>query len=248
MLTNKMIQPKENIQRNLEQVRTRIFQSASRVGRDPQEIRLVVVTKTHPVPVIEALREAGVKWIGESYVEEALPKIAALGKGSGLEWHMIGHVQSRKAQSVCTYFQYVHSLDSLKLAGLLNRFAGNLAITLPVLLECNVSGEKNKYGWPAWDEEKWPELVPPIAQILSMSNLVVRGLMTVAPYDIVPARARPYFLRLSKLRTFLSAEFPHARLDELSMGMSGDFEVAVEEGATIVRIGQAILGPRGTAN
>lgn len=110
----------ENILRNLEQVRSRIVQSARQAGRDPQEVRLVVVTKTHPVQVIEALLEAGVDCIGESYVEEAVPKIAALAGRSGVEWHMIGHVQSRKARQVCENFQFLHSLDSLKLASHLN--------------------------------------------------------------------------------------------------------------------------------
>ena len=235
----------ENILRNLEQVRSRIEQSARRVGRGPQEIRLVVVTKTHPVQVIETLLEAGVDCIGESYVEEAMPKIAALAGRSAVEWHMVGHVQSRKARQVCQNFQFLHSLDSLKLASHLDRFASDLDMTLPVLLECNVSAEESKFGWPAWDEARWPELLSPITQILALPNLEVRGIMTIAPFGDDPGQARPYFSRLRKLRTFLSSNFQQVKWEELSMGMSADFEVAIEEGATMVRIGQAILGPRG---
>jgi pyridoxal phosphate enzyme (YggS family) len=246
MLQNKMVNSTENILRNLEQVRSRIVQSARRAGRDPQEVRLVVVTKTHPVQDIETLLEAGVDCIGESYVEEALLKIADLAGRSGVEWHMIGHVQSRKAQQVCENFQFLHSLDSLKLANHLNRFAREHDKILPVLLECNVSAEESKFGWPAWDEDRWPELLSPIAQILALSNLDVRGVMTIAPFDEDPSQSRPYFSRLRKLKAFLSSKFQSAKWEELSMGMSADFEVAIEEGATMVRIGEAILGPRGT--
>lgn len=114
-----------------------------------------------------------------------------------------------------------------------------------MLLECNVSAEESKFGWPAWDEARWPELLSPIAQVLALSNLDVRGVMTIAPFSDDPSLARPYFSRLRKLRTFLSSKFQQGKWEELSMGMSADFEVAIEEGATMVRIGQAILGPRG---
>ncbi len=235
----------ENILQNLEKVKARIASSAIRAGRDPLEVRLVVVTKTHPVQVIEALIEAGVGCIGESYIEEAVPKILALAGRSGVEWHMVGHVQSRKARQVCENFHFLHSLDSLKLASHLNRFATEIGMTLPVLLECNVSAEPSKFGWPAWDEERWPDLLSAFAQVLAMPGLGVRGLMTIAPYSDDSSQARPYFSRLRNLKTYLSSELKQAKLKELSMGMSSDFDVAIEEGATMVRIGQAILGPRG---
>jgi pyridoxal phosphate enzyme (YggS family) len=244
MLQNKVSLSAENISRNLELVRSRIAQAARQAGRDPQEIRLVVVTKTHPVPVIQSLISAGVECIGESYVEEALPKIKALTAHPGIQWHMVGHVQSRKARQVCENFQFLHSLDSLKLAVHLNRFAAELGRRLAVLLECNVSGEESKFGWPAWEESRWPELNNPIAQVLSLPNLEVRGLMTIAPLSDDPGQARPFFRRLCKLQAFLSDEFPQADWKELSMGMSADFEAAIQEGATMVRIGQAVLGPR----
>ncbi len=244
MFQNEMLQSTENITRNLEQVRGRVAQAARRAGRDPGEVSLVVVTKTHPIPVIESLLEAGIRSIGESYVDEALPKIAALSGRPGLEWHMVGHVQSRKARAVCEHFNYLHSLDSLKLATHLDRFAGELGRRLPALLECNVSGEESKFGWPAWDENRWQELLPRVDQVLSLPNLDVRGLMTIAPYSDDPEQARPFFRKLRRLGDFFSAHFPQSAWQELSMGMSGDYEVAILEGATVVRIGQAILGPR----
>ena len=234
----------QNIAHNLRQVLERIALSASQAGRNPQEVCLVVVTKTHPVEVIETLLSAGIKSIGESYIDEALPKIAALAGRSGVEWHMIGHVQSRKGRQVCQNFQFLHSLDSLKLANHMNRFAGETGKHLPVLLECNVSAEESKYGWPASDETKWPELLSPIRQVLALPNLEVRGLMTVAPMVDDPDLARPFFKRLCQLQGYFSRNFPQADWHELSMGMSADFEVAIQEGSTIVRIGQAILGPR----
>ena len=244
MVENKPVYSVENIARNLEQVYARIDLSAGQAGRNPQDVRLVVVTKTHPVEVIQALLAAGVNSIGESYIEEALPKITALAERSGVEWHMIGHVQSRKARQVCENFQFLHSLDSLKLAHHLNKFAGESGKTLPVLLECNVSAEQSKFGWPAWDEAQWTELLSPIQQVLNLPDLDVRGLMTIAPWVDDPDQARPFFQRLRKLQSFLSHNFPQANWQELSMGMSADFEVAIQEGATIVRVGQAILGPR----
>ena len=244
MLQNNWTQSVEDIVRNLEHVRSRIALAARQAGRNPQDIHLVVVTKTHPVQDIEVLLEAGVNCLGESYVEEALPKISALAMRSGVEWHMIGHVQSRKARQVCGNFHYVHSLDNLKLANHLDRFAGETGRALPVLLECNVSAEESKFGWPAWDESRWPELLPPIEQVLALSHLEVNGLMTIAPFTGDPESARPYFHRLQKLRNYLSTVFPQVKWQELSMGMSADFEIAIQEGATLVRIGQAILGPR----
>jgi PLP dependent protein len=234
----------DDIARNLEQVQSRIALAARQAMRNPQDVRLIVVTKTHPVQDIEVLLDAGVCCLGESYVDEALPKIAALAGRSGLEWHMIGHVQSRKARQVSESFHCLHSLDSLKLANHLNRFAGDIGRSLPVLLECNVSAEESKYGWPAWDESRWPELLPQFEQVLALPHLKVNGLMTIAPYSDDPELARPYFHRLGKLRSYLSTELAQVRWQELSMGMSADFEIAIQEGATLVRIGQAILGPR----
>jgi pyridoxal phosphate enzyme (YggS family) len=141
----------------------------------------------------------------------------------------------------------MHSLDSLKLAQRLDRFAAELGRKLPLLLECNVSGEETKYGWPAWDEDRWEALLPEVAQVIELKNLEVRGLMTMAPFFDEPELARPYFRRLRRLQEFFKRCLPRANWQELSMGMSGDYIVAIQEGATIVRIGTAIMGPRPAA-
>jgi pyridoxal phosphate enzyme (YggS family) len=243
VLQNNRIQASD-ILLNLRAVQDKIAQAAKQAGRNYLDIHLVVVTKTHPVQIIETLLEAGVQRIGESYVEEAIPKMHALAGRTGFEWHMIGHVQSRKARQVCDHFHFLHSLDSLKLASHLSKFAVESSMVMPVLLECNVSAEQSKFGWPAWDEARWPELTSSFAQVLALPGLEVRGLMTIAPLSDDPDQARPYFHRLQRLQNFLSTEFPQVGWRELSMGMSADYEVAIQEGATMVRIGQAILGPR----
>ncbi len=236
---------KERYARVLEEIE----RAARGAGRKPEEIRLVVVTKTQPVERIWAVLEAGARALGENYAEEAIPKIQALSTRPGIEWHMIGHIQSRKARLVCEHFQYVHSLDSLRLAQRLNRSLEEMRVgsevkKLPVLLECNVSGEESKFGFPAWREEGWDDLLPGLEEIVCLPNLEVRGLMTMAPYLPDAELARPYFRRLRQLRDFLARAIPRAHWDELSMGMSGDFPVAIQEGATWVRVGTAILGPR----
>jgi hypothetical protein len=182
--------------------------------------------------------------LGENYAEEGLVKMEGLGDFGGLHWHMIGHVQSRKAGLVAGHFDWVHSLDSLKLASRLSRFAVEQARRVLVLLECNVSGERSKYGWQAWQEESWGELLEPFAEIQALPGIEIRGLMTMAPFLPYPEEARPYFKRLKKLQSYLTAHLPQADWSDLSMGMSADFEVAIEEGATWVRVGSAITGPR----
>jgi len=232
-----------NIRANFQRVRERICQVAHACGRNPDEVRLVVVTKGHPLDRIQQVLEAGATLLGENYVEEAVGKIQALA-GQPVEWHMIGHVQSRKAKAVCEYFSCLHSLDSRKLALRLDRFAGELGRRLPVLLECNVSGEASKFGLPAWDPTKWTDLQQDVGAIVALSGLEVKGLMTMAPFLDDPEDARPYFQLLRRLCDALAERFPQVQWDELSMGMSADFEVAIQEGATLVRIGTAILGPR----
>jgi pyridoxal phosphate enzyme (YggS family) len=222
----------------------RIAAAAQRVGRDPKSVQLVVVTKSQPVEVARAAIEAGARILGENYPEEGATKIQSLKEFSAVEWPMIGHVQSRKAQIVAQNFSVMHSLDALKLASRLNRFCGEAGRTLPTLLEFNVGGEESKSGWPAWNEERWPDLLPEIAEILTLAHLKVRGLMAMPPISEVPEDSRPYFQKVRRLQTFLAARFPKAEIGQLSMGTSTDFEVAVEEGATLVRVGTAIVGPR----
>jgi pyridoxal phosphate enzyme (YggS family) len=239
-----MILSESSILSNYLEVLERIEGAARFVGRDPERVRLVVVTKGHDLDRIRSAIRAGAHLLGENYVEEAIPKIQVLSSHSKIEWHMIGHVQSRKAKRVSEYFNCVHTLDSYKLAGRLNRFAGEFGNKLPVLFEFNVSGEASKYGIPAWQEKHWGDLLELLEPIVELPNLQVRGLMTMAPMVKDPEEARVYFRRSRKLRDFLANYYVDHDWSELSMGMSSDFEVAVEEGATILRIGQAILGPR----
>lgn len=235
---------------NYQQILERIERAARRAGRNPADVRLVVVTKTHPVQVIWPAIQAGARCLGENYADEAVPKILAIREipgGSGasqVQWHMIGHVQGRKAGLVCQNFDYLHSLDSLKLACRLSRFCTDLGRRLPALLEFNVSGEQSKSGLLAWQEESWPGLLPEIEEVASLPGLEIHGLMAMAPFLPNPEDARPYFQRLRRLQGFLSAHLPQVDWGELSMGMSADFEVAIEEGATWVRVGTAILGER----
>jgi pyridoxal phosphate enzyme (YggS family) len=227
-----------------ESVITRIENAAAKVGRQPEDVRLVVVTKGHPIKIVKQAVALGVKTLGENYVEEAIQKMDAVGKGAEIEWHMIGHIQSRKARSVCEYFDFVHSVDSLRLAKRLDRFAAEAGKRLPTLLEFNVSGEETKYGWLAWNELEWEPIAQDIAQIVELKNLEILGLMTMPPYFSDAELSRPYFILLRRLRDFLAAKFSQSTWEELSMGMSTDYEVAIEEGATIVRIGTAIMGER----
>lgn len=229
---------------NYERVLERIATAASQAGRPPEQVRLVVVTKGHPLEVVQAAISAGARDLGENYVEEALSKMDALPGPPTICWHMIGHVQSRKAAAVSERFDWVHSLDSLKLAARLDRFAAEYGRRLPVLLECNVSGEESKFGWKAYPESSWGELVESIGPLLELQNLEVRGLMTMAPFSPHPETSRPCFRRLRRLQSRLAQAYPSTCWEELSMGMSGDFEVAIQEGATMVRIGTAILGER----
>lgn len=233
----------DTIQNNYWQVRESIDRAAHTVNRDPNSVKLLVVTKGQPIEKIQAVLSAGGTLFGENYVEEATSKIKKL-VDKHIEWHMIGHVQSRKARLVSEYFDWVHSLDSLKLARRLDNFSREYNRVIPVLLECNVSHEASKFGWSAWDEDRWPELVDDISSMFELPNLSVRGLMTMPPYDPDPEISRPYFVKLRRLRDFLMIKFPQVNFSELSMGMSGDYQIAVQEGATIVRVGTAIVGQR----
>lgn len=235
---------KVSIVENFNWVSDRLEAAATSVGRTGEQVRLVVVTKGHTIETVRQAIEAGAKYLGENYLEESLPKITTMEKAKSVEWHMIGHVQSRKARKVCEHFDWVQSVDSIRLATRLDRFASEMGKNLPILLECNVSGEETKYGWSAWNELEWDDLADEISPILEMSNLTLRGLMTMPPFFSNPEQARPYFVRLRNLRDYLSAKFPENDWLELSMGMSADYEVAIQEGATIVRVGTAILGKR----
>ena len=221
-----------------------IANAAQSAGRKPESVRLVVVTKTQPLEIVRAAIEAGVTVLGENYPEEGVMKIQSLREFSAVEWHMIGHVQSRKAQLVPANYNLLHSLDSLKLAKRLDRFCAETGSTLSFLFEFNVGGEDSKSGWLAGDETLWPSLLDEIGSVLALPNLQARGLMTMPPLGSTAEESRPYFQRLRRLQEYLAAQFPQANFLELSMGTSGDYETAVQEGATMVRIGTAIVGAR----
>jgi hypothetical protein len=233
-----------HIEQNLAQVMGRISAAARRAGRDPAEVTLVAVAKTFPAEAVVEAHRAGVSVFGENRVQEALPKMdataAILGQGN-VSWHMVGHLQRNKAKSAVRAFDLIHSVDSVRLAKELEKRCAALMSEkrIPVLLEINVSGEATKYGLPADDQAQLDVVV---RAILALPHLALQGLMTMAPIVAHPEEARPYFRLLRCLRDELARRFPAAGWRHLSMGMSDDFEVAIEEGATLVRIGRAIFG------
>ena len=226
------------------QILERIAHAARSVDRPPESVKLVVVTKSQTLEVTRAVIEAGALSLGENYPEEGVTKLQSIPGVSAVEWHMIGHVQSRKAQLVAGNFNFLHSLDSLKLARRLDRFCGEAGRCLPVLLEFNVGGEESKSGWDASLESAWPALLEELSALSTLPNLQVRGLMTMPPLGSSPEFSRPYFQKLKRLQHYLTFQFPLMKFGELSMGTSSDFEVAVQEGATLVRVGTAIVGAR----
>ena len=222
---------------NIAHVRSTIAEAARQAGRRPGEVTLVAVSKTMPVALVRMAYNLGVSQFGENRVQEALPKIEAF-HPEGMYWHMIGHLQSNKAGKVVAPFDYVQSVDSLHLAQMLNRHAGEQRKHLSVLLQVNVSGEASKEGVP-------PAEISILArQVVALPYIQVEGLMTIAPLVEDPEQVRPVFRKLRLLRDRLRAELPACSWQHLSMGMTDDYGVAIEEGATIVRIGRAIFGER----
>jgi PLP dependent protein len=242
----------QQIAGNIAAVRERIAAAARRAGRSPEEITLIAVTKTHPARRIAAALAAGIEDCGENRVQEAEEKIPLLVE-AGPRWHLIGHLQRNKARRAAALFDMIHSLDSLRLAEALNRHVEEQSLLgqrrLPVLLQVNVSGEASKEGFDLVggvnNQSALLSLIATARQIVALPHLKVEGLMTVAPYADDPEQARPVFRMLRALQTELSRQIPEASWQHLSMGMTGDFEVAIEEGATLVRVGRAIFGERG---
>jgi pyridoxal phosphate enzyme (YggS family) len=237
MINDRPTITEEHMAANIAHVRSIIAESALRVGQEPGEITLVAVSKTMPVELVQMAYNLGVTDFGENRVQEALPKIAAF-HPQGLRWHMIGHLQSNKASKVVSPFYSVQSVDSLHLAQTLNRHAGEQGKRLAVLLQVNVSGEASKEGLsPA-------EALDVAGQVLALPHIQVEGLMTIAPLVEDAEQVRPVFRELRLLRDQLRIEQPSSSWQHLSMGMTDDYVVAIEEGATIVRIGRAIFGER----
>jgi hypothetical protein len=226
---------------NLSAVHDRIARAAKRAGRNADDIALMAVSKTQPVPKIIEAYEAGQRLFGENRVQEFSEKVGALATLHDATFHMIGHLQSNKAPKAAEVFHAIDSLDSAKLAERLNAAAEKLGKTLDVLIEINVGGEEAKSGLAPNSSE----LERIFAGAPAWTHLRVRGLMTVPPFTDDPEGARPYFRQLRELRERIAARnLPALTLDVLSMGMSHDFEVAIEEGSTCVRIGTAIFGDR----
>jgi PLP dependent protein len=261
----------ETIATNLAAVRERLATAARSAGRQPEEITLVGVTKTQPPEAVREALAAGLRDFGENRVQEAEDKIAALAaERAGMAWHLIGHLQRNKARKAAALFDVVHSLDSLRLAEILDHAVadrrsrmedGGWRIessdppssilhpqNLPVLLQVNVSGEASKEGFALNGWEERPAVLDAFLAeaeaLLALPYLRVRGLMTIAPWGSDPEAARPAFRSTRRLRDSLARRFPGADWSALSMGMSEDYAVAIEEGATIVRIGRAIFGER----
>ncbi|MFB3906319.1 MAG: YggS family pyridoxal phosphate-dependent enzyme [Acidobacteriota bacterium] len=225
-----------DIQANLAKVRAEIDRAASGCGRDPASITLLAVSKTFPPGAIDLAAEAGQKAFGENRVQEAQDKIPLV-KSPGLEWHLIGHLQSNKARRAVQLFDVIQSVDSEKLARILDRNAAELGKRLPVFIEVNVGEESQKSGVPP------SELGQLLKVAVSLEHLELRGLMAIPPWTDDPELSRPYFRRLAALLDEVNRSLA-APLRHLSMGMSHDFQVAIQEGSTLVRVGTAIFGRR----
>ncbi len=235
----------EKIEANLRLLNVRISEAAIRSGRGADAVELVAICKGQPASSVRIAYQAGQRDFGENRVAEAREKQVELTDLSEIRWHMVGHIQSRKAKDVASHFFMVHSIDRVKIAQRLDRFAADSGRILPVLIECNTSGETSKTGWPVWQMDDWPGALEDMQKIRDHKNLIVHGLMTMAPWAADPAVLRSTFQGLRAFRAFLEEKLS-MDLPELSMGMTDDYEIAIEEGATIVRVGRAIFGPRHT--
>lgn len=231
----------EDFRRNLAAVRARIAAACARVGRDPAGVRLLPVSKTVSEERIRQAYAAGCRELGENKVQEAQRKAEAMADLADLRWSVIGHLQTNKARIVACFASEFQALDSLRVAEALDRRLQAEGRGLDVLVQVNTSGEASKFGLPP------AEVAGFVRELPAFSALRVRGLMTLARLSADPAQVRPCFMLLRDLRERLRQEAPAGiAMDELSMGMSGDFELAIEEGATVVRVGQAIFGARAT--
>lgn len=234
----------ETIAGRLTLVRQTIAESAEKAGRRENAVEIVAVSKRQPEALIRAAFACGLRCFGENYAEEARVKIENLSDLPGLRWDIVGHIQSRKAKLIADQVSRVHSMDSLKLAGLLSQLRPTDMPALDVLLEVNISGEASKAGFPAVTLEAWNSLLPVAAAISRLPRIRLRGLMCMPPLQTDMEDNRIYFRKLRELKDFLNTAQPTLELQELSMGTSTDYPVAIEEGATLVRLGEAILGPR----
>lgn len=222
------------LKNNLALIRERINKAVSRRNTAPENITLVAVTKTVPPRVINEALELGINNFGENRVQDALPKIECL--PAEINWHFIGHLQTNKVRQVLPVFKLIHSLDSIKLAGAIQKEAEKKNMVANVLLQVNIGEEKSKYGF------RWEEVQDALVELTQLNHIKVLGLMGIAPFVEDPEEVRPYFRRLYSL--FKAVNLPGIEMKYLSMGMSNDFEVALEEGANIIRVGTSLFGSR----
>jgi len=225
-----------SVSENWQRLQARVAAAAERAGRRPSDVTTIAVSKTFPAHAVQEAYEGGVRIFGENYVQEALEKMAAL--PGDIHWHMIGHLQTNKAKQVAGRFALIHSVDSLHVAREIDKQAAKREIKQPILVQVNIADEETKSGFePA-------ALLDAVGEIAQLGSLGIRGLMTIGPLAGNPEDVRWVFAELRSLRDGARARFAQLELDELSMGMSGDFEVAIEEGATLIRVGRAIFGER----
>ncbi|MDQ4078638.1 MAG: YggS family pyridoxal phosphate-dependent enzyme [Chloroflexota bacterium] len=226
-----------------ERLQERIASAAARAGRNPEEVRLVSVTKSHPPEVIQGAYEAGLRDFGENRVSELLEKQEVLDL-SDARWHFVGRIQRRKVKKLIGQSALIHSVDRLSLAQELSKRGDAAAIVSNGLLQVNTSGEESKGGWEVYHPEGRERFFSEVETILALPAIRLHGLMTMAPFYDEPERMRPAFRAVHDLQRELTARFPGHLWEILSMGMTNDFEVAIEEGATHIRVGTALFGPR----
>ncbi len=224
--------------KKLDVIKKRVKIAAERVGRNPSKIKIVAVSKKKPVSQIKELYECGQRLFGENYIQEAIKKIEGLGSLKDISWHFIGHLQRNKAKFAVRYFDWIETVDSIRLARTLNKKANDIGKRVNILLQVNIGREESKSGFL---EE---EVLDAVNVISELDNLNLKGLMAIPPKAATVEGSRRWFKKMAEFRNRLRDAFPYLSLEELSMGMSNDFEVAIEEGATIVRIGTALFGPR----
>lgn len=232
------------IRDNYEKLLDRISTISIKHGRNFNDVTPVLVTKRQPAAKINAVIDCGARHLAENYPELLISKLPDIRQENNITWHMIGHIQSRKANLVVDHFQYIHSIDSIKIAKRISDRATEKSIAIPVLIEINNSSEISKGGFSMGTQAEYDRLLEDLAIISSLPNLQIRGLMTMPPYSEFPENSREYFIRLRELLNKINQDFPDLHLTELSMGTSQDYEVAIEEGATFIRIGTAVFGER----
>ena len=234
MMSNKDLTPYQN----LAEVKSNIAEAARACGRDPAEVRLIAVSKTVDSESIAEAYDCGQNLFGENRVQDALEKIDLL-KGKDIHWHLIGHLQKNKVKYIIGQFDLVHSIDSFSLAETVHKKSREQGVVTAVLMQVNISGEESKNGLPP------DQLQDTLVRVAQLSGVRVKGLMTIPPMQSDPEASRKYFVQLRKLRDdMVKLAIKNIHLDELSMGMSNDYQIAVQEGATMVRVGTAIFGAR----